>query len=67
MSDKPTNSAAGGKFQSKDGSDLMQFLNTEGKVVMWIDCNGVLWQSTTASGESVSQQGLPGSCAPDHG
>jgi len=60
MSCTPTKTAVGGKFQSKDGADLMQWLNTEGKVVIWIDCNGVLWQSTTAAGSAVSQQGLPG-------
>lgn len=64
MSDKPTNTAVAGKFQSKDGSDLVQYLNTDGKVVLWVDCNGVLWQSTTAGGDATSQQGQPGSCAP---
>jgi hypothetical protein len=64
MSCTPTKTAVGGKFQSTDGSDLMQWLNTAGKVVAWIDCNGVFWQSTTANGSSVSQQGLPGSTPP---
>jgi hypothetical protein len=59
MGDTPTQNAVAGKFQSKDGSDLVQYLNSQGKVVLWIDADGVLRISTTASGESVLQSGLP--------
>ncbi len=34
MSCIPTKAAVGGKFQSKDGADLMQWLDTNGKVVI---------------------------------
>lgn len=42
MADTPTVTAVAGKFQSKDGSDLVQYLNSQGQVVLWIDCDGVL-------------------------
>jgi|GEM_PF-6601776 len=59
MSSTPTASASGGRYQSKSGEDLIQFLNRNGKVVVWVDCDGTLWISTTASGEAVQQMGLP--------
>jgi hypothetical protein len=59
MGDTPTNTAVAGRFQSKDGSDLVQYLNSQGKVVLWVDSDGVLHISTTASGDSVLQSGLP--------
>jgi hypothetical protein len=42
MGNLPTPTAVAGKFQSKDGSDLVQYLNAGGAVVLWIDCDGVL-------------------------
>lgn len=59
MPSTPTNTAVAGKFQSKDGSDLVQYLNSQGKVVLWVDKDGVLWISTTAGGVMVQQIGLP--------
>jgi hypothetical protein len=48
MSQVPTPTAVAGKFQSKDGSDLIQFLDAQGRVVVWIDCNGVLYINSSA-------------------
>ncbi len=42
MSKTPTPTAVAGKFQSNDGSDLVQYLNPAGEVVLWVDCNGDL-------------------------
>jgi hypothetical protein len=42
MSNKPTRTAVAGRFQSKTGEDLIQFVDADGSVVVWIDCNGVL-------------------------
>jgi hypothetical protein len=44
---KPTATAVAGKFQSKDGSDLVQYLNSQGQVVLWVDADGVLRINTT--------------------
>ena len=59
MPNTPTATAVAGKFQSKDGNDLVQYLNSLGKVVLWVDKDGVLWISTTAGGVAVQQRGLP--------
>ena len=48
MSQTPTPTAIAGKFQSKDGSDLIQFLDAQGRTVVWIDCNGVLFINSSA-------------------
>src|ERR1700722_11918894 len=56
---KPTATAVAGKFQSKDGSDLAQYLNSQGQVVLWINADGVLRLSTTAAQGAVQQMGLP--------
>ena len=61
MGNTPTPTAVAGKFQSKDGSDLVQYLNAAGQVVLWVDSDGVLHIVTTAmqaSGASI-QSGLP--------
>jgi hypothetical protein len=42
MAATPTPTAVAGKFQSKDGSDLVQYLNAGGSVVLWVDADGVL-------------------------
>jgi len=34
MSNKPAATAVAEKFQSKDGSDLVQYLNSQGQVVL---------------------------------
>jgi hypothetical protein len=34
MGNKPTATAVAGKFQSKDGSDLVQYLDSQGQVVL---------------------------------
>jgi hypothetical protein len=59
MSNKPTATAVSGKFQSKDGSDLVQYLNSRGQVVLWVDADGVLRINTTAAQGAVLQMGLP--------
>jgi hypothetical protein len=56
---KPTATTVAGKFQSKGGSDLVQYLNSQGQVVLWVDADGVLRISTTASEGAVQQMGLP--------
>jgi hypothetical protein len=61
MSNTPTATAVAGKFQSKDGSDLVQYLNSQGQVVFWVDADGVLRISTTAASGAVLQMGLPSS------
>jgi hypothetical protein len=61
MSKKPTATAVAGKFQSKDGSDLVQYLNSQGQVVLWVDADGVLRINTTAAQGAVLQMGLPSS------
>jgi hypothetical protein len=61
MSKKPTATAVAGKFQSKDGSDLVQYLNSQGQVVLWINADGVLRINTTAAQGAVLQMGLPNS------
>jgi hypothetical protein len=43
MSNTPTRTAVAGRFQSKTGEDLIQFVDSAGNVVVWIDCNGVLY------------------------
>ena len=48
MGDTPTQNAVAGKFQSRGGDDLVQYLNSEGQVVLWIDADGVLHIVTTA-------------------
>jgi hypothetical protein len=58
MSKKPTATAVAGKFQSKDGSDLVQYLNSQGQV-LWVDADGVLRINTTAAQGAVQQLGLP--------
>ncbi len=61
MSNTPTATAVAGKFQSKDGSDLVQYLNSQGQVVLWIDADGVLRINTTAmqGTGALIQSGLP--------
>jgi hypothetical protein len=59
MGNEPTATAVAGKFQSKDGSDLVQYLNSQGQVVLWINADGVLRISTTAAQGAVQQMGLP--------
>ncbi len=61
MSKTPTPTAVAGKFQSKDGSDLVQYLNSQGQVVLWIDADGVLRISTSAmqGTGALIQSGLP--------
>ncbi len=59
MSNTPTQTAVAGKFQSKDGSDLVQYLNSSGQVVLWVDADGVLRLSTTAMNGAILQTGLP--------
>jgi hypothetical protein len=49
-----------GKFQSNDGSDLVQYLNSEGQVVLWVDADGVLRINTTAAQGAVLQIALSG-------
>jgi hypothetical protein len=61
MGNKPTATAVAGEFQSKDGSDLVQYLNSQGQVVLWVDADGVLRIRTTASQGAVQQIGLPSS------
>jgi hypothetical protein len=34
MGNKPTATAVAGKFQSKDGSDSVQYLDSQGQVVL---------------------------------
>ena len=61
MSKIPTATAVAGKFQSKDGSDLVQYLNSLGQVVLWVDSDGVLHIVSSAmqgTGGSI-QSGLP--------
>ena len=58
MSKTPTNTAVAGKFQSKDGSDLVQYLNSEGQVVLWIDADGVLRINTTAAQQPPGFDGV---------
>jgi hypothetical protein len=48
MSNKPTRTAVAGRFQSKTGEDLIQFVDKDGNVVVWIDCNGVLYVNSSA-------------------
>jgi hypothetical protein len=38
----PTSNAVSGKFQSKNGDDLVQYVDGQGRVVLWVDSNGVL-------------------------
>ena len=59
MSNKPTATAVAGKISKQDGSDLVQYLNSQGQVVLWIDADGVLRINTTAALGSVLQIGLP--------
>jgi hypothetical protein len=47
MSNTPTRTAVAGRFQSKTGEDLIQFVE-DGNVVVWIDCNGVLYINSSA-------------------
>jgi hypothetical protein len=61
MSKIPTATAVAGRFQSKDGSDLVQYLNSKGQVVLWVDADGVLRINTTAAQGAVLQMGLPSS------
>ena len=58
---KPTATAVAGKFQSKDGSDLVQYLNSQGQVVLWVDADGVLRINTTAAQGAIQRIGLPNS------
>jgi hypothetical protein len=48
MSNAPTRTAVAGRFQSKTGEDLIQFVDSDGNVVVWIDCNGVLYINSSA-------------------
>jgi hypothetical protein len=48
MSNTPTRTAVAGRFQSKTGEDLIQFVDSDGNVVVWIDCNGVLYVNSSA-------------------
>ena len=48
MSNTPTRTAVAGGFQSKTGEDLIQFVDSDGNVVLWIDCNGVLYVNSSA-------------------
>jgi hypothetical protein len=48
MSNTPTRTAVAGRFQSKTGEDLIQYVDTDGNVVVWIDCNGVLYVNSSA-------------------
>jgi hypothetical protein len=48
MSTTPTRTAVAGRFQSKTGEDLIQFVDSDGNVVVWIDCNGVLYINSSA-------------------
>jgi hypothetical protein len=59
MSNTPTATAVAGKFQSKDGSDLVQYLNSAGQVVPWVDADGVLRINTTAAQGAVSKWDYP--------
>ncbi len=60
MGDTPTKTASAGTFKSMGGEDLIQFINREGNVVLWIDCDGVLHIVTTAmQGGSSIQSGVP--------
>ena len=59
MGNTPTATAVSGKFQSKDGSDLVQYLNSKGQIVLWIDADGVLRINTTSAQGAVLQMGLP--------
>jgi hypothetical protein len=57
MGATPTQNAVAGKFQSRGGDDLVQYLNSEGQVVLWVDCDGVLHVVTTAmqaTGSSIT-------------
>ena len=67
MSNTPTRTAVAGRLQSKTGEDLIQFVDSDGNVVVWIDCNGVFYinssavihGATGATGMSVGR-GQPG-------
>jgi hypothetical protein len=39
MSNTLTRTAVSGRFKSKTGEDLIQFVDSDGNVVVWIDCN----------------------------
>jgi hypothetical protein len=57
MGATPTQNAVAGKFQSKGGDDLVQYLNAQGQVVLWVDSDGVLHIVTTAmqaNGSSIT-------------
>ena len=59
MSNTPTATAVSDKFQRKDDSDLVQNLNSQGQVVLWISADGVLRVNTKAALGKVQQIGLP--------
>jgi hypothetical protein len=57
MGNVPTQNAVAGKFQSKGGDDLVQYLNSAGQVVLWVDADGCLHVVSTAmqaTGSSIT-------------
>lgn len=53
MSNKPTATAVAEKVQSKGGADLVQYLDSQGQVVFWINADGVLRVNATAAQGAV--------------